>query len=101
MNSKELRKEIEDKNKELALLVEQEAKGLRNMAIKPLSNFTVEEKVEFFDKQYNNVVEHYLKPVEDRGYHYEEDEHYAWEEFMETVARDKDSFWKYFNSLID
>ena len=101
MNSEQLRKEIEEKNKELALLVEQETNSLRNEAIKPLSEFTVEEKVEFFDKQYNIVTKHYLKPIEDSGYMDVHDERYAWEELMETIARDKDTFWKYFNGLIE
>jgi len=101
MNSEQLRKEIEEKKQQLAQLEAEEANGFRNEAIKPLSEFSLQDKVEFFDKQYNNVTEHYLKPVEDKGYQNEDDDHYAWEEFMETVAKDKGSFWKYYNSLID
>lgn len=94
-------KEIEAKQKQLAQLEEQEANSLRNMAIKPLHEFTPEEKVAFFDEQYNNVITYYLKPIEDEGYVNEDDEHYAWEELMVTVARNKDTFWKYFNSLCE
>jgi hypothetical protein len=41
----------------------------------------------------------YLKPIEDEGYVNEDDEHYAWEQLMATVARNKDTFWKYFSSI--
>ena len=104
MNKKEelireqLIKEIEAKQKQLAQLVEQE-NNLRSMAIKPLHEFSPKEKIAFFDEQYNNVIEYYLKPIEDEGYVNEDDEHYAWEHLMVTVARDKDTFWKYFSSL--
>ena len=99
MNSEQLRKEIEEKKEQLALLEKQEANSLRNEAIKSLSEFTDSEKIAFFDKQYNSVATHYLKPLEDKGYMNEDDEHYGWEELMETVARDKKTFWEYFNSL--
>ena len=99
MNKEELIKEIEAKKQQLAQLEAQEANSLRNMAIKPLHDFSTEEKVAFFDEQYNNVIEYYLKPTEDNGYTNEDDTHYAWEQLMVTVARHKDTFWKYYNSL--
>lgn len=95
-----LRKEIEAKKKELQELESQEARDLRNKAIKSLSEFTIEEKVKFFDDQYNNVADNYLKPVEDMGYVKEDSQSYAWEELMTTVARDKETFWKYFKTLV-
>lgn len=99
MSEKELlEKQIEEAKLKLKLLEEQEKKSERNEALKKLSEFTVDEKVAFFDKMYNSALSE-LKDVIKRGYHDEDCPHYAWESYIEILARDKKKFWEYWRKL--
>ena len=68
--------------------------------IKDLSEFTVEEKCNKFDKFYNSAIGT-IKRVQEEEYLSEDEDHYAFEEIMNIVARDDKSneFWKWFNGL--
>lgn len=93
-------KEIEAKKIELEQLDLKEKMGtkLKSSAIKDLSEFTDFEKCELFDNLYNSALSSLNTCIENEGYN-DDDEHYAWEEHMEILARDSESFWDYFNSI--
>ena len=95
-----LREEIERKKEELEQLELQEKLGVKGSEIKDLSEFTDFEKCKFFDDLYKSSLDRLDNTIEN-GYDDDDDEHYAWEECMLILARDKDSFWTYYNKLID
>lgn len=70
-----------------------------NNIIKPLEDYTNEDKILCFDKLY-----YYAKSIFDdaisNGYLNEDDPHYAYEELMMIIARDRNIFWKHFNSTL-
>lgn len=98
MDKESLKKEIETKKQQLRELEELEAKSLRDEAIKPLSEFTIEEKIARFDGMYN-FAKSCLEFTEENGYSNEDDEHYAWEEIMTLLAKNRNKFWKFYNSI--
>ena len=91
-------KQIADAKAKLELLEKQVKNSNRSMAIKELSEFTDEEKINFFDKLYNSAYSE-LVDTESNGYHNEDCVQYDWEEYIEILARDHDAFWKYWRKL--
>lgn len=89
-----MREATEAKVKELKLV---ERANLKASAIRPLNEFTDAEKCAKFDELHNSIMNQ-LAEVE-AGNGDEDDEHYAWEEFVVLVARDERMFWKYYNSM--
>jgi hypothetical protein len=47
---------------------------------------------------YNSAKDE-LEELEESGYSREDNKNYAWESYIEILAKDKDKFWKYWNSL--
>lgn len=92
-----IEKEIADARTRLELARLKEKNLKRTEAIKDLSEFTDEEKIKAFDSIFNRALS-YVKSAE-VDYKRDDDPNYGFEEFMEIVARDKDKFWKYYNSL--
>jgi hypothetical protein len=96
MTEKEkLEKQILDAKNKLAELENAEKISNRNETIKPLSEYSDQEKIDFFDKLYESA-ESELKDLEKTGY---TDKQYAWESYITILARDKNKFWKYWNSI--
>lgn len=96
-NEKEkLKREINEAKVRLKQLEEQEKKSKKSLAIKNLDEFTAQEKIDFFDKMYN-IAKSELKDHE-KGKR-RDDDHYGWEEYIVIVARNKQEFWKYWNSI--
>lgn len=93
-----LEKELLDAKLKLEQAREKEKYSARNLAIKDLSEFTDEEKIKKFDALYESAM-YSIKEVERTGFVNEDDEHYSWEDLITIPARDKDKFWKYYNSL--
>lgn len=93
-------KEIEDKKIELQLLEEKERIAFRGDAICLLDDFTIEDKVEAFDKLYNSILNSIID-LEEKGYYDEDEEHYLWEETMSIVTKNPNNFWKYFNTMLN
>ncbi len=94
----DLKREIEERKRQLALLEAQAKQDEEMIAIKNLSEFTTNEKIEAFDKLYNSAYS-VVVGVRKNGYNDEDTPHYLYEEMMSIIARDKKAFWKYFNSL--
>ena len=93
-----LEKELLDAKLKLEQAREKEKHSTRNLAIKDLSEFTDEEKIKKFDALYESAI-YSIKYLEDNGFESKDDEHYSWEELISLPAREKDKFWKYYNSL--
>ena len=93
-----LKRELAETKAKLEKLEKEEKTAGRDGAIKKLEEYTDEEKIKFFDKLYNQAKTE-LEHLEECGFHDEDDVHYAWEEFIQILARDKKLFWSYFNSL--
>jgi len=101
MGEKEkLIKQIADAQKKLKKLEEQEQNSLKYSAIKKLEEYTSEEKIKKFDALYNSSLSE-LEEIERKKYHDDDCVHYFWEASMEILARDRDKFWEYYNSIID
>ena len=99
MTEKEkLQQQIEEAQRKLEELEEKEKNSERIEAIKNLDEFTTEEKVKFFDSMYKSALAE-LNTTIGHGYHNEDCEHYAWEEFIVILAKDYNLFWKYWNSI--
>lgn len=92
-----IEKEIADARTRLELARLKEKNLKRIEAIKDLSEFTDEEKIEAFDSIFNRALS-YVESAEEE-YKRDDDPNYGFEEFMGIIARDKDKFWKYYNSL--
>ena len=90
----QLEKEIAEKQK----LIRQLKKTSKSEAIKELSEYTVEEKVKFFDDTYASALS-MLNQKENDEIGDEVETQYDWEANMELLAKDHDKFWKYWNSL--
>lgn len=94
----EVKAEIERKKRELESLEKSLSMDKRRMAIKDLSEFSDEEKIKQFDKIYNIALS-VVEEAEENGYVDEDTDHYVYEDVMGIIARDRQEFWKYFNSL--
>jgi Rad3-related DNA helicase len=89
-----LEAEIKQKRAELDALLQAKS----STCIVPLREFSVEEKCEAFNKLYtqaHNVYEN----TKNSGWWDEDEEHYAFESMMGILTRDRQEFWKYYNSL--
>jgi len=96
----EIEREILEKQEELRKLKEIRKNSTRSKAVKELEEYSIEDKVKFFDKMHRYAINE-LGELE-RGGEYSEDndnDHYGWEELMKIIARDKKTFWDYYNSL--
>jgi len=99
MNDKDkLLKQIEEAKLKLELLEKQEKNQLKDNAIKKLEEFSIEEKILFFDKLYKSA-EKELIFLEKNNWSSEDNKQYAWEEYIQILSKDYGLFWKYWNSL--
>lgn len=94
-----LREEIAQKQKQLEELELQLTKDKRKIAIRDLSDVSDAEKIKKFDDIFNFALS-IIESVEEKGYTNEDDEHYAYEEIMSVIAKDRKAFWDYFNEII-
>lgn len=94
----EIKREIELRKAELENLELLEKISNRDLAIKDLSEFTVEDKVKWFDKTYQYVLNDLIE-LETKGYIDEDSDVYLSEEVRVILARDNKKYWKYSNSL--
>lgn len=98
MTEKErLLKQIEDSKLKLQQLEENERKSRRDSVIRQLHEYTNQEKVDFFDSLYGSAHNELIN-YEKKGYLHDDDEHYAWEAYIEILKKG-DGFWEYWNSL--
>lgn len=89
-----LQEEIEQKQKEIEML-----KKVAESAIKPLEEYSIADKIKFFDSIYASALS-MIKKVEEGGYADEDDEHYLFEgAFSILNIGNTKSLWKYYNSL--
>ena len=93
-----LEKELQEAKLKLEQAREKEKHSARNLAIKDLSEFTDKEKIQVFDILYHSAM-YSIEELEKNGFKSEDDEHYSWEELISIPARDREKFWKYYNSL--
>ena len=64
-----------------------------------LEDYTVEQKVKFFDSLYNSALSH-VKEVEAEGWLDEDASQYMFEDVMSILnIEDNKTFWEYYNSL--
>lgn len=89
-----LEAELAQKMAELAALEDVET------GIVALEDYTVEQKVKFFDSLYNSALSH-VKEVESEGYVDEDAAQYMFEDVMSILnIEDTKAVWNYYNSLI-
>lgn len=89
-----LEAELAQKMAELAALEDVET------GIVTLEDYTVEQKVKFFDSLYNSALSH-VKEVEAEGWVDEDAAHYMFEDVMSILnIEDTKAVWNYYNSLI-
>lgn len=88
-----LEAELAQKMAELAALEDVET------GIVALEDYTVEQKIEFFDSLYNSALSH-VKEVEKEGWVDEDAAHYMFEDVMSILnIKDTKAVWNYYNSL--
>lgn len=88
-----LEAELAQKMAELASLEDVET------GIVALEDYTVEQKIEFFDSLYNSALSH-VKEVEAEGWVDEDAAQYMFEDVMSILnIEDTKAVWKYYNSL--
>jgi len=88
-----LEAELAEKMVELATLEDVET------GIVALEDYTVEQKIEFFDSLYNSALSH-VKEVEAEGWVDEDAAHYMFEDVMSILnIEDTKAVWNYYNSL--
>jgi hypothetical protein len=88
-----LEAELAQKMAELAALEDVET------GIVALEDYTVEQKIEFFDSLYNSALSH-VKEVEAEGWVDEDAAHYMFEDVMSILnIEDTKAVWNYYNSL--
>ena len=88
-----LEAELAEKMAELAALEDVET------GIVALEDYTVEQKIEFFDSLYNSALSH-VKEVEAEGWVDEDAAHYMFEDVMSILnIEDTKAVWNYYNSL--
>lgn len=99
MTEKEkLEKEIKDAKSKLEELEKKAKTDTRSLAVKSLDEYTDKEKIKFFDKLYKSALSE-LSELEEKGWSDEDNATYAWEEYIQILAKDRESFWKYWRSL--
>jgi len=96
----EIQKEIEYKKIAIKELEKLKKLEIRHLAVKDLSEFTMQEKCEKFDKLYNLALS-VLTEAETNKYFDENESHFDENDFFEIIARDETTFWEYCNSLED
>lgn len=88
-----LEAELAQKMAELAALEDVET------GIVALEDYTIEQKVKFFDSLYNSALSH-VKEVEAEGWVDEDTAHYMFEDVMSILnIEDTKAVWNYYNSL--
>lgn len=88
-----LEAELAQKMAELAALEDVET------GIVALEDYTIEQKIEFFDSLYNSALSH-VKEVEAEGWVDEDASQYMFEDVMSILnIEDNKALWKYYNSL--
>ena len=88
-----LEAELAQKMAELSALEDAET------GIVALEDYTVEQKVKFFDSLYNSALSH-VKEVEAEGWVDEDAAHYMFEDVMSILnIEDTKAVWNYYNSL--
>jgi len=97
-NRTELLRKIEEGKQALVELEKLQNDNMKSLAITDLEEYTDEEKIKFFDKMYKNALSE-LVNYETGRYHDDDCDHYAWEEYIQILSRDRTSFWKYWNSI--
>jgi len=97
---KKIKKKIEDAQKELTAFYDKEKNSKRKDTIKKLEDYSTDEKVEWFNKMYNSAKSE-LVELETKGYSDEDNAIYAWEIYIEILAKNNIDFWAYWNSLIE
>ena len=92
--SKKERLELAQKIAELAALEDVET------GIVALKDYTVEQKVKFFDSLYESALSH-VKEVEKEGWIDEDASQYMFEDVMAILnIEDTKAVWNYYNSLV-
>jgi hypothetical protein len=93
-----LQRQLNETKAKLEQLEKEEKKSNREIAIKSLEEYTDKEKIDFFDKLYREAQSE-LENYEENGYSDEDNAQYAWESYIEILARNNTEFWNYWNSL--
>jgi len=95
-----LEEEIKRKEEELRDLKEKLKNTIPTGIIKPINEFSYDEKVSKFDNMYNYVIDT-INSIKENGYKNDDEEHFAWEKLMEFVVKDGKTvdFWKWFNKI--
>ncbi len=94
----DIEKEIVKKEEELKLLKLKLKEKKENDSIIPLIDYTIEEKLSYFDKTYEFATSmfNFLK---EHGCD-EDDKHYSYEQIMDILnTKDRKKLWKYINSF--
>jgi hypothetical protein len=71
---------------------------MKKKPIRRLSNVSIQEKIEYFDKCFINALNEFNEFCEDRSgdeYRY----YCAWENYITIIANSNDKFWKYWNGI--
>lgn len=89
-----LEAEIRQKRAELEALLQ----AKNSSCIVPLREFSNEEKYTAFNRLYEHA-HGVLERTKTSGWKDEDEDHYAFEALMEILTRDRQAFWKYYNSL--
>lgn len=95
----ELERQIAQKKRELDALRRKKKEEEVLKILKPLSEYTTEEKVAYFDAQYNDAKSTLIKKTKGDYHEDNDDAQYDWEAKMELLARDSEAFWNYWRSL--
>ena len=95
-----LEAEIAANKAKIAQLEEKNRRSGRSLAIRELSEMTDDEKIEAYNALHTSAL-NFVESAEVSGYANDDDQHYAWEELISIVARDKKEFWKYYNTVIN
>lgn len=97
----ELNEEIEKKRMELEELKSQFLMQKRIKIVRPLEDYTVEEKVKFFDDLYARAIEE-LDHVEEHSEQMKDGNYYMWKRVMSILEYDGKSqeFWDYYNNFL-
>jgi hypothetical protein len=95
-----LEEEIKRKEEELFDLKERLKNTIPTDIIKPINEFSYDEKVIKFDHMYNYVIDT-INRIKEDGYKSDDDEHYAWEMLMEFMVKEGQAvnFWKWYNKI--
>ena len=85
--------EIRDKELELQVLKEKVRRDYLKGVLKPLGDYSDDEKIAWFNKQYNGAYDTLMKKVEGK-YHDDLDEaHFVWEEWLKILGKDVFKVW--------